>query len=321
MASPPQTRKPKMPPNYGTHLGGVLTGDEIERLGLICNNFDSSSNKPASYDLRFGKEIFFCGRENNSVTKLDGDGDLFVDIKPFETIIFSTLEHIATPGDIVGRFGLKIGKGLSGLILQVGPQVEPLYTGPLFGLLLNTSGKSIRLSPGDRFLSIEFQKTGKHEKLKPNPKTITCLRDFLEGDQDIHLSDIARRTPIEIIEEKLCAMEKKINECRADHGLKVKEDDKQMAHRLNVRTFRVGRWALIVAVFGGLFTVWLNWDYVKKHMPITLGFGQEEDEKKEKLMGREDAPETTQQDVKKIKTPLPSPVKDALKLPGGTKHE
>ena len=141
---------------------GVLTVAEINKLELVYPIGEENGNeclKSASCDLRLGKQVLICGQDELKIIDLN-KGDP-VTIKSFETIIFQTEEKIKLKKhkNIIGRFGLMIGYGLEGLILQVGPQVEPGYDGYLFGRILNTSGRRKTLVRDERFLTIEFSYT------------------------------------------------------------------------------------------------------------------------------------------------------------------
>lgn len=158
----------------------VLTGAEIESLELITKETGDYKNccKAACYDLRFGNQYFRCGDGNCTITTL-GNSDPWVEIEPFQSILFSTVETVRLPDGIVGRFGLKIGKALEGLVMQVGPQIEPGYTGPLFGLILNTSGQTRQLVPGSAFASVEFSRMTTLAGSALQPETIKDLQHFI----------------------------------------------------------------------------------------------------------------------------------------------
>ncbi len=250
------------PPNASgeetsTQFGGVLTGDQIIHHNLVHDKYSEGYLRAASYDLRLGSEVFYCGRGNNTITRLGGSGDaLSVEIKPFETIIFSTLEVIKTPPNIVGRFDLKIGRSLEGLILQVGPQVEPMYEGPLFGLLLNASGRGISLNFNESFLTIEFHFTGEYYEKMPRAKTIASLTDFIVTDQNMDIGSLT--SPAQFIEKKLKEIRDELNSCKTSHGIKTKVQGARNI-KWTLRWTIVG--VLLAFVLGGL-GVFFNWGKV-----------------------------------------------------------
>jgi deoxycytidine triphosphate deaminase len=134
---------------------GILSGDNITSLKLI-ENVKEDSVRSTSCDLHIGDDVFRCGNKDEKYFNLKEKH--IIRIEPFESVLISTCEKInlSEHPDIVGHFDLRIKYCLMGLILQVGPQVEPGYYGPLFGLLLNTQGNVISISHEDAMLTIEF---------------------------------------------------------------------------------------------------------------------------------------------------------------------
>jgi len=79
---------------------------------------------------------------------------------------------------------LKIRHALRGLVLQVGTQVEPMYTGPLFGLILNLSSKDVKIFEGEDILTVEFHTL---------TSLVNCERETIDGLQQFlkheHITD------------------------------------------------------------------------------------------------------------------------------------
>lgn len=222
---------------------GILTGEEIEQLGLV----DPPSKeclRATCYDLRLGPEVFVCGKKKPKFINLEEKGLKGITIESFGTIIFSTREKIdlLRHKNIVGRFGLKIGRGLDGLILQVGPQVEPGYKGPLFGVLLNTRGEGKTVMLDERFLAIEFSRTSSipgKDLLNKNVKEIKSLYEFLIRSQHIDPDYLARPSVIQQVRDTL-------DNCRVEHGLKRSMDDSKWLRKSAKRAL----WILIITIFG-----------------------------------------------------------------------
>lgn len=138
---------------------GVLTGSEIRDLGIIAENFTESCLKPTSYDLRLGDE-FKLPSKHDGTTQLLNNSDLT--IPKFSSVIVSTYEIVKIPGNVTGKFNLKIKMALRGLFVQMGTQVEPNYYGRLFALLQNVSDEDIVISPRSdqhKLFAIEFYYT------------------------------------------------------------------------------------------------------------------------------------------------------------------
>lgn len=141
---------------------GVLTQAEIIAENVITSDtIDKKSIKSASYDLRLGNEYYVPSDIGDSNPIESGihkcsDSNEVLCLMPFSSIVFCTEEILSLPNNIVGRFDMRIAFAMQGLVLQVGPQVEPNYKGRLFGLLLNFSDKEIHIPRYARLLSIEF---------------------------------------------------------------------------------------------------------------------------------------------------------------------
>lgn len=137
---------------------GILTGDEIRKMNIINSNFNESSLKIASYDFRLGNIYYQSNTEKEGISPectLDNTNGVLV-IPKFCSIIITSKETVKLPQNIVGRFDLRVKYAFQGLILQVGPQLEPYSEGPLYGLLLNLSDKEILLKEGEELLTAEF---------------------------------------------------------------------------------------------------------------------------------------------------------------------
>lgn len=166
---------------------GVLTRNEIVSENVItAETIDRKSIKPASYDLRLGNEYYV---PNDPVTasiasniRKCSDSNEVLSLKPYSSIVFSTEEILSLPGHIIGRFDMRIAFAMQGLVLQVGPQVEPNYKGRLFGLLLNFSDGEILIPRYTRLLSIEFNYL--YDSVIPaenNNRIYNSLADFLKN--------------------------------------------------------------------------------------------------------------------------------------------
>ena len=83
-------------------------------------------------------------------------------IAKFSSVIVSTHELVLLPGNVTGKFNLKIKMALRGLFVQMGTQVEPNYHGRLFALLQNISDEEIVIEPQsdtNKIFAIEFYYT------------------------------------------------------------------------------------------------------------------------------------------------------------------
>lgn len=152
--------------------GSVLIHHDIKRLDIIRLAKDQKLNEDcysnASYDLRLGNEYWIPSNHNDGnvfhnsgekVPYLCSDNNNVLKIPAFTSIVFSTYEKVKMPNNVAGRFDLRVKWALQGLILQVGTQIEPGYSGKLFGLLHNFSKKEILIPTKSRLLTAEFYYT------------------------------------------------------------------------------------------------------------------------------------------------------------------
>lgn len=135
---------------------GVLLSDMIklyvDEIGLI-DPFEPSSLKPASYGARLGFKYYINGQFGNLMP------DETLKIPPNSVAYVSFLERINMPYYMIGRFNLKIDLIYQGLILGTGPQVDPGFRGLLSCPLHNISSNEIGIEQGERFATIDFEKT------------------------------------------------------------------------------------------------------------------------------------------------------------------
>lgn len=175
---------------------GVLSDSEIEAEGIISGNFDPKSLKRASYDLRLGDEYYippaYSNKPNTNKTQKPpiiskcSDDNNVLRIKAFSSIVFSTEEILKLPNNIVGRFDMRIVFAMQGLVLQVGPQVEPNYEGRLFGLLLNFSNQDISIPRYTRLLTIEFSYLSQiPQNIEKEESSHVFLVDFLKKSHPV----------------------------------------------------------------------------------------------------------------------------------------
>lgn len=214
---------------------GVLPGQEILDLELVDPIGEERGEeclKTASCDLRLGSEVLICGQGKPDIKKLK-DGEP-VTIESFGSIVFSTKEKICMEDrtNIVGRFDLRVRLGLSGLILQVGTQVEPGYKGPLFGLLINTMGTQKTLYESERFLKIEFSRMSrepKKEHFESDKKEIKDLQAFLRK-QGIDTDRLAEPSVIQ-------KFRKEVEDYKKLHKIKREQNDRRWIKRGVIGTF------------------------------------------------------------------------------------
>lgn len=243
---------------------GILTGEEIEELQLIepLNN-SPTYLKATSYDLTLGPEVYICGQGEPKLINLSTGSDT-VEIDSFGTIIFSTKEKIKLGKytNIVGHLGLRIEYGLKGFILQVGPQMEPGYNGPLFGALLNTRNEQKFISRDARFLTVEFYRSVKPVSIGPTgkfkQKTINSLREFLTA-QNIEENTLVVPSLVKQIEDDF-------EECKREHGIQLarrEHNENRNIAKKQISLKKIGIAVAIVAIVITIILFILN-HYIKR---------------------------------------------------------
>jgi hypothetical protein len=102
-----------------------------------------------------GDEYLLAGRYE----KLDPRTAPYLEIPAHDTVIVCTREKVNIPENLIGRFGMRFGFAMRGLVLNNGPQIAPGYKGRLFCLLYNLTDKPVVLVCNKPFASIEFETT------------------------------------------------------------------------------------------------------------------------------------------------------------------
>jgi deoxycytidine triphosphate deaminase len=135
---------------YGTHHGGVLSGGEIELLGLIEENFDRASVRRAGYDVRIGPSAITADgtKEFSNVEQ--------VILEPGQSAVVPTEELFRLPPNVAGNIALKTRAASEGLLLLSGLLVDPEYEGPLHLSVANVGSNAFVLRQGDHVASVQF---------------------------------------------------------------------------------------------------------------------------------------------------------------------
>ncbi len=136
---------------------GVLLGVEIQRLTAEANllvGADAEQFGPASYDLRLGNEYY----QDGGFRTLSDEQDTIV-MKANDFVFVSTLETLQMPRDLTGRCYLRRTLANKGAGLLSQGQIDPGFTGRIFGLLYNFAQGDVYLRRGDHVFTVEFTYT------------------------------------------------------------------------------------------------------------------------------------------------------------------
>lgn len=173
---------------------GVLLGEEIKAANIIADGAVERCFKSASYDLRVGDQYIDPAENIDSETGEVKASAVSLMGKPivvpaYSSIVVSTHEILRMPGDVIGKFNLRIKWALRGLFVQMGTQVEPHYYGRLFAVLHNITSKdiSIKRTKGDdghedrdRLFTIEFYRIGTAAPGKSAVRPMDAMPDFVK---------------------------------------------------------------------------------------------------------------------------------------------
>lgn len=161
---------------------GVLLRQEIRALNIIHVHAEDKCFKPASYDLRIG-DVYVGTDGHQKFARMPLHGEKVV-VPAYGSLLVSTREILSLPGNVVGRFDLRIRLALKGLFVQMGTQVEPHYHGRLFAILHNVSGSDVEVSwseeDPERIFTIEFQYTSGQADKPKESKSFISLPQFLD---------------------------------------------------------------------------------------------------------------------------------------------
>jgi len=137
----------------------ILTkSDILKRVNSskpLIEDFQNDSLNSASYDLHLGDEYLRGGRYD----KLDVKKAQYLEIPAHDVVVVCTEERVNIPDDLIGRFGLRFGLAMKGLVLNNEPQIDPGYSGRLFCLLYNLTDRLVVLTYKQPFATIEFETT------------------------------------------------------------------------------------------------------------------------------------------------------------------
>ncbi|RBW61416.1 hypothetical protein DS884_03660 [Tenacibaculum sp. E3R01] len=137
---------------------GTLNDDEINKFCssnvLISENFNAKNIKQACYELR-ASEIYYDLDQPNKPIDLSKDGYSYILIKPKQSVVIITFEHLNIPDYIISRILTK-GKLFSIGLLPVNTYADPGFEGQLGIILYNSSSNYIKINPEDSIAKIEF---------------------------------------------------------------------------------------------------------------------------------------------------------------------
>lgn len=137
--------------------GAVLADKDIRDLvteqGLI-SEFVEGSLQGASYDLRLGPEYFTRGEH----CRLSGESP-GCRLAPGQFVLFTSLEHLKLPANVVGHAGLISRWAQRGLVSLFSPQIDPGFEGLIVVPLFNAGNAPVTVKLGEAIFTVEFVRT------------------------------------------------------------------------------------------------------------------------------------------------------------------
>ena len=209
----------------GTAL--VLSGQAILkrlRQGEIFRGctWEEDCIKEASYALRVADDgLLLDGEFYDPGDHFSGN---YIEIKPGEIAILSTMEVLNIPDDLVGKIGIRLNYAMRGLTGLMGIQVDPSYgqyrdNERLFIRVANFGNEKISLSPGTAVFTFELHEvTGKIPEGTTNKKpTWERLKEELSTQSNLSWSYVTRvnqtsRDEVNRVEAKLREETQKIRD-------------------------------------------------------------------------------------------------------------
>jgi deoxycytidine triphosphate deaminase len=139
---------------------GMLLSNEILKFQaknlLIADSFNEKNLRPAAYTLRIGPRYVDSKGKIGNLDKKKKDS---FSMEPNSIVYVSVLEKLDLPCYIAARFNLRVKWVYRGILLGTGPQVEPGYQGFLSCPLYNLTDQAIKITLGEDFATIDFERT------------------------------------------------------------------------------------------------------------------------------------------------------------------
>lgn len=168
-------------PDFGNPARkGMLLSSEIEKFcknRLLIEDWDPSCLRPAAYTLKIGDEY---ADSDGSRGRLSEQNASFL-MRPNSIVFVSTKEKLNLPFYIAARFNLRVKWVYKGILLGTGPQVDPGFKGHLSCPLYNLTDRPVRIRRGDKFATIDFERTTDFCK----GKSWEEIKTLVQKDRDV----------------------------------------------------------------------------------------------------------------------------------------
>ncbi len=145
----------------------TLVDEDIEEFAKntpLIKGFEKKFLKPASYDLRIGRQGILVSKGQLIFKRLDAEPYV---LQPWETCLVETLEEIKMPPDMIGTVWIRVRLSNQGLSLPSGV-IDPGHDGPLYLSVRNDGASPITLTFGEPVATVRFTQLHKNAR---NPRT------------------------------------------------------------------------------------------------------------------------------------------------------
>jgi deoxycytidine triphosphate deaminase len=136
----------------------VLSADRIRAyhylIGRMIRPFQEKHLNPASYDLTLGPRCVIDGKE-----EILSSRNPVLSIPPGSIALTAPREVLMIPHWLTATFNLKSEYLFKGLLMGIGPQIDPGFMGLLTCPLHNISCESVQLNFNEPYAKIDFVKT------------------------------------------------------------------------------------------------------------------------------------------------------------------
>lgn len=240
----------------------VVVGADIKKLGLIDpETFCDECLEEASYELRLGEQYFLCCQQGKKMKYQSFKKNNLIEesIPPLGSMFIQTEEIIDLKSNthFVARFDLRIEYALKGLLLQVGPQVNPGYRGRLFGLLFNTSAEPVSIRYLDNLMEIEFVSMSKSISVDSSKEYLDLASFFKK--YNIRAQDYSGPSLVDRLNTQIKQTNDKFSECDKKHT-KHFGATKHTIESIHIRSSTIrGKISLIISLFSLLTTLGLGY--------------------------------------------------------------
>ena len=223
---------------------GLFSGTQIEyciaKYRIIENADIKNCIREATYEMRLGKKAIRWDNKEKKEFNVESDGHIV--LEPNSVTFVTTIERFNLPHDIVARFNLKSKMVHRGLLLGTGPIVDPGFQSRILIPIHNFSNQPVRISYGDRFISVEFTKCCdpyKTYQIDSSQKTQTHVLPKKEEDVSVFIKNTFLTGS-------------SIRDAINEYQRQQKKSEKIVERAKNIFTIAV------VAMLVGIFTLLLN---------------------------------------------------------------